>query len=120
MTDLEKQAAELGIKVDKRWSDERLQQEIDKTLAAPAAGQENPQEMKPAYPVNPAQPVNEPAHDIGMDKKEKTTPVKLLYDTWLEADVRTPAGEVVDLPLSKAKEMISQGKAARADKFPGE
>ncbi|MHC2481562.1 hypothetical protein [Rhizobium leguminosarum] len=36
MTDLEKQAEELGIKVDKRWSADRLQQEIDKALAAPA------------------------------------------------------------------------------------
>ena len=52
--------------------------------------------------------------------KEKTTPVKLLYDTWMEADVRTPAGEIVDLPISKAKELIQQGKAIRADKFPGE
>lgn len=30
--DLLKQADELGIKTDKRWGDERLQQEIDKAL----------------------------------------------------------------------------------------
>lgn len=34
MTDLEKQAKELGIKVDGRWSAERLQAEIDEKLAA--------------------------------------------------------------------------------------
>ena len=36
MSDLKQQADELGIKVDGRWSDERLQQEIDKALEAPA------------------------------------------------------------------------------------
>jgi hypothetical protein len=40
MTDLEKQAEELGIKVDGRWSEERLQQEIDKALAGPEAKNE--------------------------------------------------------------------------------
>lgn len=32
--DLKAQAEELGIKVDGRWSDDRLQQEIDSALAA--------------------------------------------------------------------------------------
>lgn len=36
MSDLKKQAEELGIKVDGRWNDERLQQEIDRALAGPA------------------------------------------------------------------------------------
>lgn len=36
MSDLKKQAEELGIKVDGRWSDERIQQEIDAKLAEPA------------------------------------------------------------------------------------
>ncbi len=35
MTDLKAQAAELGIKVDGRWSDERIQAEISKALDAP-------------------------------------------------------------------------------------
>lgn len=34
MDELKKQAAELGIKVDGRWSEERLQAEIDEKLAA--------------------------------------------------------------------------------------
>lgn len=122
MDDLKKQAEELGIIVDKRWSQARLQQEIDNALAAPsgnapAVGAAGGQEIKPVFA---APVVDKPAEDIGMDKKEKTTPVKLLYDTWMEADVRTPAGEIVDLPISKAKELIQQGKAIRADKFPGE
>ncbi|MDI1261743.1 MAG: hypothetical protein PS018_00605 [bacterium] len=31
--DLASQASELGIKIDKRWGDERIQAEIDKKLA---------------------------------------------------------------------------------------
>ena len=34
--DLKKQAEELGIKIDGRWNDERIQQEIDKALSGPA------------------------------------------------------------------------------------
>lgn len=37
MDDLKKQAEELGIKVDKRWSDETLQEEVNKALTAKAA-----------------------------------------------------------------------------------
>lgn len=36
MDELKKQAAELGIKVDGRWSADRLQAEIDEALDAPA------------------------------------------------------------------------------------
>ena len=36
MSDLKAEAEELGIKVDGRWSDDRLQQEIDKVLAGEA------------------------------------------------------------------------------------
>lgn len=36
MEELKAQAEALGIKVDGRWSEERLQDEIDKALAAPA------------------------------------------------------------------------------------
>jgi len=90
MTDLEKQAEELGIKVDGRWSEERLQQEIDKALSAPKAG------------------------------SEKKTPIKLLYDTWFEEDIRTRAGKVVEVSISEAKRLISAGKAERADPIPGD
>ena len=36
MEELKAQAEALGIKVDGRWSEERLQDEIDKALEAPA------------------------------------------------------------------------------------
>lgn len=43
--------------------------------------------------------------------KEKTRKVRLKFDYWPEEGVRKAAGEVIPLPLSKAKELISQGKA---------
>jgi hypothetical protein len=88
---LKSQAESLGINIDGRWSDTRLQQEIDNALAAPAP--------------NPA---------------PSGVPVKLLYDTWLEADVRTLAGEVVYVDIATARRIIGEGKAERADPMPGE
>jgi len=95
MNDLEKQAEELGIKVDGRWSEERLQQEIDKVLAAPKT-------------------------TVKAEKAAPKTPVRLLYDTWLEEDLRTKAGAVIEVTVAEAKQLIAAGKAERADPLPGE
>lgn len=51
------------------------------------------------------------------EPKEATTPVRLLVDYWAEEDVRTPAGEVIEVPMSVAMDLLSEGKAQRADKF---
>jgi hypothetical protein len=51
---------------------------------------------------------------------EATTPIKMLYAFWPQEDVRVDAGAIIDLPISKAKELIAAGKAERADAFPGE
>jgi hypothetical protein len=90
MTELEKQAEELGIKIDGRWSEERIQQEIDKALAAPKA------------------------------KAEAETPVKLLYDRWGADDIRVKAGTIINVPISEARKLFASGKAERADPLPGE
>lgn len=75
MDELKKQAEELGIKVDGRWSAERLQAEIDEKLAeAPAPVVEQP-DVEPVVeaPVveseEPADPV-EPEPELST--KEKT------------------------------------------------
>ncbi len=44
--DLREQAEELGIKVDGRWSDTRLQEEIDAALSGPAE-EKAPEPQKP-------------------------------------------------------------------------
>lgn len=51
-------------------------------------------------------------------KSKKTTPVRLLRDYFAEEDVRTPAGEVVDLPVAEAKRLVESGVALRADPMP--
>lgn len=54
------------------------------------------------------------------DAKGKTTPIKLLYDTWADDEQRIEAGTVLDLPISIAKDLIAAGKAERADPLPGD
>lgn len=54
------------------------------------------------------------------EAKEKTTPIKLLYDMWADDEQRIKAGTVLDLPVSAAKQLIAAGKAERADPLPGE
>lgn len=83
---LAEQAASLGIKVDGRWSEARIQQEIDAATANDA----------------------------------RITPVKLLYDCWFKADVRTAAGTVMEVSIDEAKRLIANGKAERADPMPGD
>jgi len=52
--DLKKQAEELGIKVDKRWSDQRLQAEIDEKLAeTPEPAVEQPEIAPEAVELEP-------------------------------------------------------------------
>ncbi len=53
-------------------------------------------------------------------KAEATTPVKLLYAYWIAEDDRVEEGTIIELPVSEARKLIENGKAARADKFPGE
>jgi hypothetical protein len=104
MSDMKKQAEELGIKVDGRWSEERLQSEIDKALAAPAKD-----------------PLDHDGDGKKGGAKPATLSVFLLYDTWID-DVRIRANpeEAVDLPRDRAKELLNVGKARRADPLPGD
>jgi hypothetical protein len=55
-----------------------------------------------------------------MPANPKTIPIRLLYDTWFQDDVRTQAGTVVSADLDAAKALIAEGKAERADPLPGD
>lgn len=104
MSDLENQARELGIKIDARWGDERLQQEIDKVLASPPK----------VEGVTPGpSPVSIP-ETVKPKGGEKQIDIKLKVDYWPVEDQRKEAGSVVKVPLSKAKELVAQGKAEPA------
>jgi hypothetical protein len=54
------------------------------------------------------------------EAKEKTTPIRLLYDMWADEEKRIPAGTVLDVPVATAKQLIVAGKAERADPLPGD
>lgn len=135
MSDLVQQAEELGIKVDGRWSDERLQQEIDKKLAEPAkkpgnapTGTEAADDdeddtvgmVPPSSPPPPPEavtttpgptpaPVIQPVPNT--KPKEKQIDILLKADYWPVENDRREAGSLVKVPMSKAKELIAQGKA---------
>ena len=71
MDDLKKQAEELGIKVDGRWSAERLQAEIDEKLAAdpePEVEQEEPV-AEPEAVADPVEPEPEPEPELSAEDK---------------------------------------------------
>lgn len=65
MDELKKQAEELGIKVDGRWSAERLQAEIDEVLAKePEHDAETPEAVaEPEARTEPVEPEPEPELD---------------------------------------------------------
>jgi hypothetical protein len=83
MSDLKEQAEGLGIKVDGRWSDERIQQEIDKALAAP-----------------PAPP-------------ERLIPVRVNRDFWDDKGERFRKGSVVEVSVDAALNGVESGAFSR-------
>jgi hypothetical protein len=84
--DLKKQAEELGIKVDGRWSDERLQQEIDNSLATPTQA----------------------AH-----RAEQVVAVMIKRDTWDGDGNRHRKGTIVEMPVEEAMDAIEAGSVSR-------
>jgi len=99
---LKKQAEALGIDVDHRWNDATLQEKINEAKSK-------------ANPTEQPKTVKDPDAKLASAKQ---TPVRLLHDTWFEADIRTPAGKVVDVDIETAKKLITDGKAVRADPLP--
>jgi hypothetical protein len=87
MDDLKKQAAELGISVDNRWGEERLQQEIDKALGEPKRG-----DKKPAANL---------------------IPMRVNRDVWDADGNRHRKGSVIELPVDEAMDGIEAGALSR-------
>lgn len=144
---LTKKAEELGIEVDGRWNEDRIQQEIDKKEAANKAASQAPvapTPSKPDIPRAPNQPTGTdstnglplarfaPADDaappeiVGITPGETPQPipatvepknnektVKVVLDAayWPEEGDRREAGTSLEVPSTKAKELISAGKA---------
>lgn len=107
--DLLKQADELGIKTDKRWGDERLQQEIDKAL-----------EGVPQADLQPA-PKDEPFggqgdHD-GDGKPGGAAPalkqMRVNRDFWDENGDRHRKGTIVEVSADDAINGAETGALSR-------
>lgn len=108
MTDLEKQAQELGIKVDGRWSEERLQEEIDKALAAPKAEQKpKVEKLFPIKLVRNYRPVSAEFFilDEEGDYREPTE----------EECQKVTAGNSIKLPVQEAQSAVDKKIAERND-----
>jgi hypothetical protein len=83
--DLKKQAEELGIKIDGRWSDDRIRQEIDSVLAGDSE--------KPA--------------------SVQTVAVTIKRDIWDGDGNRHRKGTIVDMPVEEAMDAIEAGSVSR-------
>ena len=118
--DLEKQAHEMGITVDGRWSDARLREEINKK------GLEAQNANQPATETRFAEPPEKP--------KEKLFPVKLVKnyrpispDAQIqdangeyrpltdEEAAKVPAGRHIAVPVDEARSVIEKKIAERND-----
>lgn len=138
---LTKKAEALGIEVDSRWGAERIQQEIDKKEAADAAasaaariantgpngptGTDNvaapqptikfapdltsePPKIVDQTPGETPRPITETVEPKAKEKKVK---VVLNAAYWPEEGTRVEAGDSIEIPASKAKELVTAGKA---------
>ena len=105
MNDLEKQAKELGIKVDGRWSAERLQEEIDKALAAPATVE--PTRFFPVKLVRNYRPVSAEFYILD-DEGDYREPSD-------EERMKVLAGRSIKLPVEEAQAVINSKIAERND-----
>lgn len=111
MSDLKKQAAELGIKVDGRWSDERIQEEIDAKLAEPAPDPDG------NLPDPDLQQQRDPLDHDGDGKKGGAAPalipVRVKRDFWDAGGARHRKGTVVEVSVEAALDGIETGALSR-------
>lgn len=83
MSDLNKQAEELGIEVDGRWSDETLRDKIRQALSAPVA---NPDLPEPKEPMEPTR--EKTLHELNMEARRYDREMRGLNSKAAEAAKR--------------------------------
>lgn len=104
MDDLKAQAEELGIKVDGRWSEAKLREEIDKALSAPA---------------NPEPFGGKGDHDGdgkaggSVKQTERLIPVKIERDFWDAEGNRHRKGAIVEVSVEAALDGVETGALSR-------
>lgn len=90
MDDLKKQAEELGIKIDGRWSEDRLREEVDKALLG--GGPESPDDNQTT---------------------ERLIPVKIERDFWDAEGNRHRKGAIVEVSVEAALDGVETGALSR-------
>lgn len=105
MDDLLKQAEELGIKVDKRWSEGRLQKEIDAALAGETKENDVAETLFPVKLQKNYRPVG--GFKI-VEKDGERAPTG-------EEEAKVSAGTVILVGVEEAKRIIGLKIAERAD-----
>lgn len=111
MDDLKAQAAELGIKIDGRWSEERLREEIDKALGGPVGGS-NEHGIGPDTDGGPNlnyAPEDTPAGPA----PERLIPVKIERDFWDAEGTRHRKGAIVEVSVEAALDGVESGALSR-------
>ena len=101
MSDLKIQASELGIKLDGRWSDEKIQAEIDKVLAAP---KEDDKRVSVILVRN--------YRPVGSFRIEQDGELRDPDEYEVE---KVFAGAIIEVSVSEARDIISKKIAARND-----
>lgn len=109
--ELEKQAEELGLKIDNRWSDETLQEKINDALNA------TPEPVKPAKPaaeklfpvklIRNYRPVS-PIFQVKGDEDKYREPTE-------DESMKVKAGTFIKLPIEEAQAVIDKKIAERND-----
>jgi hypothetical protein len=105
---LKYQAETLGIKVDGRWSDERLQKEIDEALA------KAPETPKPAFGGKGDHDGDgKPGGAVKAAKSDKLIPVHVNRDFWDENGERVRKGTIVEVAVEVALDGVENGSLSR-------
>lgn len=106
MSDLKQQAEALGIKVDGRWSDERLLKEIDDFVTARNAGAGTIPPSPDAVPPSPGETNRTPG-------ETNLIAVRVLRDFWDDKGERHAKGSIVEVPVEAALDGVEAGKLSR-------
>ena len=94
---LKDDAEALGIKVDGRWSDTRIQEEIDKVLAAKPEPEPEPESNEGSLPA----------------PEPRKIACIIVRDFWDESGVRQPAGKKIEVSVDAALDGIESGALMR-------
>lgn len=109
MDDLIKQAEELGLTIDKRWGQQRLQQEIDAALSAPAKEANVTEKLFPVKLSKNYRPIGEFLIEEEVDGNVSTRqPIE-------DEPLKVMAGTVIHLPIDEARNVMEKKIGERND-----